>query len=572
MRTATRLFSAIGKAICIGMLALATLKSGPALAQGAAAATPPRTAAQLEQLVAPIALYPDSLLSQILMASTYPLEVVAAARWSQTNPSVTGDALQSAMAQQPWDPSVKALTAVPQTLQMMNDKLDWTQQLGDAFLAQQSDILDAVQRLRARADANGTLKSTPQQKVTVTARPAGQQAAATAPASVYAIEPATPDEYYVPIYNPSTVYGAWPYPDYEPFYWYPPGYAYGNAFSFAAGALVGSAIWGNVNWGADRVQINAVRYNNFNRTNISDTNWNHNPAHRGTVPYRDAGVAQRFGNQGQSAAREGFRNTANAGREQLGNGRQQPGGPQGQAGAANKAKQAAGAKTGAGGKQAANAKNAAGAKQAANTKKGAGTNQAANAKKDAGSKQAANAKKAAGNKQAANTKKAAGNKQAANTKKATPNKQAGTKQAARPQQGAGNRQAAGNPGTRSRAQNVNRPGGGGGGARPGGGGGARAGGGGGRGRRSDVRLKHDLLLLGHLDNGLGFYRFAYNGSEKTYVGVIAQEVQAVMPQAVARDRDGYLRVFYDKLGVTFQTYDHWVAAGARVPEGPGASH
>src|SRR5215470_4778665 len=107
---------------------------------------------EIEQLVAPIALYPDALVSQILMASTYPLEVVAAARWSQANPTVTGDALQTAMVQQTWDPSVKALTAVPQVLQMMNDKLDWTQQLGDAFLAQQSDVLDAVQRLRARAD------------------------------------------------------------------------------------------------------------------------------------------------------------------------------------------------------------------------------------------------------------------------------------------------------------------------------------------------------------------------------------------------------------------------------------
>src|SRR5204863_9782732 len=123
-----------------------------------------------EQLVAPIALYPDALLSQILMASTYPVEVVAAARWSQANPTVTGEALQAAMAQQPWDASVKALTAVPQTLQMMNDKLEWTQQLGDAFLAQQADVLDAVQRLRARADANGELKSTPEQKVTKTAR------------------------------------------------------------------------------------------------------------------------------------------------------------------------------------------------------------------------------------------------------------------------------------------------------------------------------------------------------------------------------------------------------------------
>src|SRR5262249_20920278 len=259
------------------------------------------------------------LLSQILMASTYPLEVVSAARWSQANPTVTGDALQTAMAQQPWDPSVKALTAVPQTLRMMNDKLDWTQRLGDAFLAQQSDVLDAVQRLRARADANGRLKSTPEQKVTIAPRGAGQRAvaAANAPANIYTIEPTNPDEYYVPIYDPSVVYGAWPYPDYEPFYWYPPGYGYGNVFGFAAAALVGSAIWGNVGWFRNRVQINPLRYNAFNRTNINNVNWAHNPAHRGSVPYRDASVAQRFGNQAKSAAREGFRQKADAGRQGL---------------------------------------------------------------------------------------------------------------------------------------------------------------------------------------------------------------------------------------------------------------
>src|SRR5262249_800207 len=113
------------------------------------ASTTQRTTAQLDQLVAPIALYPDALLSQVLMASTYPLEVVEAAGWSGDNAGVKGQALQDAMQKQSWDPSVKALTAVPQTLQMMSDKIDWTQQLGDAFLAQQQDVLDAVQRLRA---------------------------------------------------------------------------------------------------------------------------------------------------------------------------------------------------------------------------------------------------------------------------------------------------------------------------------------------------------------------------------------------------------------------------------------
>jgi Chaperone of endosialidase len=114
-------------------------------------------------------------------------------------------------------------------------------------------------------------------------------------------------------------------------------------------------------------------------------------------------------------------------------------------------------------------------------------------------------------------------------------------------------------------------GGGGGGARMGGGGGGRGGGGGG-GRRSDIALKHDVVLLGHLDNGLGFYRFSYNGSERAYVGVMAQEVQTVMPEAVTRGQDGYLRVFYDKLGVKFQTYEQWIASGAHVPAAVPASH
>ena len=164
---------------CCFISLLCLLAVNPNLVRAQSAASPSRTAAQLEQLVAPIALYPDSVLSQMLMASTYPLEVVEAARWLQSNPGVAGQGLEDAMQKQPWDPSVKALTAIPQTLQMMNDKLDWTRQLGDAFLAQQADVLDAVQRLRERADNNGTLKTTDQQKVTKTSvaqAPAGSSA------------------------------------------------------------------------------------------------------------------------------------------------------------------------------------------------------------------------------------------------------------------------------------------------------------------------------------------------------------------------------------------------------------
>jgi len=265
--------------------------------------------AELDQLVAPIALYPDPLLTQVLMASTYPLEVVEAARWSHDNSTVSGQALQDAMQAQSWDPSVKALTAVPQTLQMMNAKLDWTQQLGDAFLAQQQDVLAAVQKLRAQAQAAGNLQSTPQQVVTTEAPAVGAEASGPQP---IVIEPVNPDVYYVPVYDPAVAYGAWSYPDYPPFNWSPPGFVASNVVSFAAGVAVGSAIWGGCNWWNHNVIINVNRFNAFNHTNIANNNWIHNPAHRDGVPYRDASVAQRFGGANNAAAREAFRDRVDA--------------------------------------------------------------------------------------------------------------------------------------------------------------------------------------------------------------------------------------------------------------------
>src|SRR5882672_6521300 len=187
---------------------------------------------ELDQLVAPIALYPDSLLAQVLMASTYPLEIVEAARWSKTNPKVTGDALQKAMEGQTWDPSVKSLTAFPDVLAIMNDKLDWTQKLGDAFLAQQKDVMDSAQRLRAKAQKEGNLKSSKEQTVQNEAAPAGSTTT-----TIIEIAPSDPQVVYVPTYNPTVVYGAWPYPAYPPYPVYPPGAAF---FSFTAGVIVGS--------------------------------------------------------------------------------------------------------------------------------------------------------------------------------------------------------------------------------------------------------------------------------------------------------------------------------------------
>ncbi len=158
---------------------------------------------ELDQLLAPIALYPDALLAQILMASTYPLEIVIAERWRKANPNLKDKALEDALQQHPWDPSVKSLTVFPQVLTMMSERLDWTQKLGDAFLAQQQDVLATAQALRAKALAQGSLKDSSEQKV-ITGTENNQ--------TIIKIEPANPEIVYVPTYDPTVVYGAWPYP------------------------------------------------------------------------------------------------------------------------------------------------------------------------------------------------------------------------------------------------------------------------------------------------------------------------------------------------------------------------
>jgi hypothetical protein len=296
------------------IVVLVILLGAPTLAQAQQSGASSFSKEQLEQLAAPIALHPDPLLSQILMASTYPTEVVQAARWVRENTKVTGQALQDAMQKQPWDPSVKALTAVPQTLQMMSDKLDWTQQLGDAFLGQQAELLAAVQVLRQRAEAAGHLKSTDQQKVSRSSKTVGSTTT-----SVITIEPTNPDYLYVPIYDPRVCYGDWPYPAYEPFYWYPYGFTGSGIVAFAGAIAIGSALWGRVDWWRDRVSINTNRFNQFNRTNIADGTWRHDARHRGNVPYRDAKVAGQFGDAKRNAAREAYRGKAESGRRDLAN-------------------------------------------------------------------------------------------------------------------------------------------------------------------------------------------------------------------------------------------------------------
>src|SRR5689334_20067468 len=232
--------------------------------------------AQISQLVAPIALYPDNLLGQILAASTYPLDIVVAARWSSSNQNVTGQALEDAMQLQSWDPSVKALTAVPQVLQMMSEKLEWTQQLGAAYQAQPDDIAAAVQRLRARADASGNLKETQQIKVRREAAPPPPPAyvGEPLPPEYIVIEPYEPDYLYVPVYDPWVVYGVWPYPTWRPFYWYPPGYVAVGIIGFGAPCLVGAAIWATYSWRSRGVVVNVVNYNRFNHTKFASTGGN----------------------------------------------------------------------------------------------------------------------------------------------------------------------------------------------------------------------------------------------------------------------------------------------------------
>jgi len=178
---------------------------------------------ELEQIVAPIALYPDPLVAQVMMASTYPLKVIQAARFAKDNPNLKGGALNQALTKQSWDDSVKSLVSFPQILAMMNDKLDWLQKLGDAFLGQQKDTMAAIQRLRAKAQASGNLKSNEQQKVTVEPAdaappappPPGQPPPPPEQQTVIVIEPANPQVIYVPTYNPTVVHGAWAYPAYR---------------------------------------------------------------------------------------------------------------------------------------------------------------------------------------------------------------------------------------------------------------------------------------------------------------------------------------------------------------------
>jgi hypothetical protein len=313
------------------------LQSAPSPSRDQAPKIPPD---QLDSLVAPIALYPDPLLAQTLAASTYPLELIQLQQWLLKNPGLKDKALADAVAKEPWDPSIQAMAGLPEVVKRLADDIQWTTDLGNAFLAQQSDVMDAVQRMRKKAYDNGNLKSGEQQKV---------ETRVVENKSVIVVEQANPQVVYVPSYDPVVVWGAPLYP-YPPIY-YPAGYyAAGFAISFGLGVMMGAFWGGGWGWGCgwSNNNININNNNNFNRnSNIGggnrasqlpnrggdrggigggdrgnfgggsrgDASWKHNPQHRGGAPYRDRATADRFGG---AARGDSLANRQAGARQQLG--------------------------------------------------------------------------------------------------------------------------------------------------------------------------------------------------------------------------------------------------------------
>ena len=330
--------------LCTGLLVPGdvrlTAQQATVYPQGAAAPSPeapkPLAAGQLDSLVAPIALYPDPLLAQVLAASTYPLEIVQLQQWLTKNKNLKDKALVDAVQKEQWDPSVQAMAGLPDVVKQLAENISWTSDLGNAFLAQQSEVMDAVQRMRMKAKDGGKLQSNEQMKV---------ETKVVESKSVVVIEQSNPQVVYVPSYDPVVVWGAPPVYAYPPVV-YPPGYyAAGAALSFGVGVAMGamwSGGWGyNAGWGGNNT-ININNNNNFvnnsnrtnntsNRANVGNgsgnrtggnNSWQHNPQHRGGAPYGDRSTANKYSGtaRGDSAGTR----QANAKQNQSRSGGQQP--------------------------------------------------------------------------------------------------------------------------------------------------------------------------------------------------------------------------------------------------------
>jgi hypothetical protein len=290
-------------------LAALTMAALPMRAQAQAQAqTEPKpfSPEELDQMLAPIALYDDALLSQVLMAASYPLEIVEAARWSQANPNLKGDAAVTAVADKTWDVSVKSLVAFPSILKQLNEHLDWTQKLGDALISQQQDVATSIQRLRAKAAEAGTLKTGKEQ--TVTTQTQGSE-------TTIAIQPTDPQVVYVPTYDPNTAYGEWSNPSYPPTS-YPTGGAVMRGLGWGVGIAAAGAMFSSWNWGSGSgsyVNVNANRATNidrnYNRANVgTGGRWQHDATHRKGVAYRDPAARQQYGqNRPGADQRQQFR-------------------------------------------------------------------------------------------------------------------------------------------------------------------------------------------------------------------------------------------------------------------------
>ena len=306
--------------------------STPAVAtEEAAVRIPPD---ELDSLVAPVALYSDPLLAQVLVAATYPLEIIQLQQWLGKNPGLEGDALAEAVAEQPWDPSIQSMAALPDLVNRLADDIQWVTELGNAFLTNQADVMDAVQRMRAKAKDKGALETNEQQVVSTEV---------IEQTTVIVVEPADPEIIYVPSYNPTYVYPPPVYP-YPPVY-YPP-YNPGGAFvAFSVGVMWGAAIWGgsccHCGWGHSNVNININ--NNFNRNsniNVGGGNWQHNSAHRGGTPYSNKATASKYGGSARGDSMSSRQATA---RQQASTGTR-AGGPS--AGTSNRAAGSAGSRPG----------------------------------------------------------------------------------------------------------------------------------------------------------------------------------------------------------------------------------
>ncbi len=242
---------------------------------------------ELAQMLAPVALYPDALLAQVLMASTYPLEIIEADRWLRKHPNLQGEALDRALLDKNWDPSVKAICHVPAVLALMSERISETTHLGNAFLAQETQVMDTVQELRARAYAQGNLTTSAKQQVIVEQE-------------TILIETADPRVIYVPYYNPLYIYGPWWYPAYPPSYWGPPGgtirvgISYWPTLSF--GFIFGT--WSSFDWHRHTIYLHAQRRPRFVRPDqwlARPGPWVHDPRHRRGVAFRNKSTARKYG-------------------------------------------------------------------------------------------------------------------------------------------------------------------------------------------------------------------------------------------------------------------------------------